>query len=72
MGAAGKKPAGLALPPHIRGEPASVSEHVRAAAAVFPVSELLGAALSKPDRVSASRCAFRPESLVQSRSKALG
>ena len=71
MGAAGKQPAGLALPSLIRGTLSSVSEHVRAASEVFPVAELLGAALSKPQRVVASRCVFHSEWLVQSRRRAL-
>ena len=70
MGIAGVQPSGYALPSLVRGQFASPAEHFRAASEVFPVSELLAAALSDSPRALASRCVSCPGGVVSARSMA--
>ena len=71
MGAAGVQPAGAGLPSLIRGVFSSPEAHVAAASAVFPVTELLTAALSSNVRAVASRCISGPVAIASAREQVL-
>ena len=71
MGASGVQPGGAALPSLVRGECSTPAEHVAAASGVFPVSELLVAALSDVERAGLPRCVRAPLEVVASRASAL-